>query len=553
VTIVVTEASASDADAIAALRHHVYAEELGQYDRNAQERLRDEHPCATVLCAKRDGQLVGYVMLTPPGAPLRIEHYVRREALPVAIGPHTAEARQLTVCPDARDSSVATRLLLACVSWLERQGASDVLTLGHDRIVPMYLRYGARRMGVRVRAGAIEYEILHTKIGSLREAVGGLGHLDQLLRREDGRCAHGGRALTVCGPRLEHVDALDRCVEADVLDAWFPPAPGVLDALTRHTERLARSSPPPSGEPLLAAIAEHWHVPRVNVVLGAGSSDLVYRAFTSWLDRRSRVLLVDPTYAEYAHVVERVVGAALVRCSARRSNDYRVPFQELEAKIREPWDLIVIVQPNNPTGALAPRDVLVDVLRLAHPTTRIWVDEAYIHFAGAESLVSHAVASGHRIFVSRSFSKSLALSGLRAACLIGPASEIAHLKRRTPPWIVGFPGQVAAIRALADAPYYEGRYAETRTLRRELATRLRDLSLDVHEGETASVLVHLGDHEPPAARVRDAVARVGVFLRDASDFGPSMGSSTLRVSVKDRASNERIVAALASALRPVQR
>lgn len=555
-SVTVSVATPGDRDAIDALRHAVYAEELRQYACAPTKRLGDAHPHSTILCARRGSEILGYIAVTPPGSPtLRIEHYLSRESLPFCIGPRTAEARQLTVRPDLRDSSIATRLLLGCFSWLASHDVEDVVTIGHDAVVSMYERYGARRAGIRLTAGGVEYEVLHTKMDALRSVVGRLQGIGRILRREDeeastnaGACPHGGAALALAGPRLERIAALDECVDADVLDAWFAPSPRVVASLTAHGDRMQRTSPPPGAAPLVSMIARRWSSPDASIAVGAGSSDLIYRAFTEWLTPSSRVLLVDPTYPEYAHVVENVVGASLVRLSARRADGYRVPLDRLRASLHERWDLVVIVNPNNPTGTLLDRPTLASLLHECPRSTRVWIDEAYVHLAEDASVVELASRS-ENVFVARSFSKAYALSGLRAAFLAGPPADISVLQRKTPPWIVGFPGQVAVLRAFEDDAYYAARYGETRALRTQLARRLREqLGLDVFEGATASVLVHLDGRAESAREVCRKTAREGVFLRDASDFGPSIGSSTLRISVKSGALHDRVVHALARAL-----
>jgi histidinol-phosphate/aromatic aminotransferase/cobyric acid decarboxylase-like protein len=333
-----------------------------------------------------------------------------------------------------------------------------------------------------------------------------------------------------------------------VLDAWFPPSPRVVAALADRPERLLQTSPPPAASPLVSGIARRWSIAEPSIAVGAGSSDLIYRAFNEWLTPSSRVLLVDPTYAEYAHVVENVVGASLVRLSARRADGYRVAKDRLRAALRERWDLVVLVNPNNPTGTLLDRDTLSGLLQACRRSTRVWIDEAYVHLASDASVVDLAARS-ENVFVVRSFSKAYALSGVRAAFLAGPPGAVALLRRKTPPWIVGFPAQVAVLRALEDEAYYAARYEETRALRTMLADRLRsELGLDVVEGATASVLVHVDGRAESAAEVCSRTARDGVFLRDATGFGPSIGRSTLRISVKSASANDRVVRALARAL-----
>jgi len=106
-------------------------------------------------------------------------------------------------------------------------------------------------------------------------------------------------------------------INADVLDAWFPPAPGVVSALQEYLPWLLRTSPPQDSVGLVRTIAYTRGIPDDSILVGAGSSSLIYLAFRQWLTQKSRVLLLDPTYGEYAHVLEQVIGCRTDRFRSR--------------------------------------------------------------------------------------------------------------------------------------------------------------------------------------------------------------------------------------------
>jgi histidinol-phosphate/aromatic aminotransferase/cobyric acid decarboxylase-like protein len=139
-------------------------------------------------------------------------------------------------------------------------------------------------------------------------------------------------------------------------------------------------------------------------------------------------------------------------------------------------------------------------------------------------------------------SKVYGLSGARAAYLCAPPGLAREIRRITPPWVVGLPAQVAAVRALEDASYYAGRWAETRTLRSELAAKLRSLGkVVVHEGSINSVLCRLPDGGPDAEAVCRRARSEGLFLRDLSLLSRRLGDRMSRISVRDRETNHRLV------------
>jgi histidinol-phosphate/aromatic aminotransferase/cobyric acid decarboxylase-like protein len=286
------------------------------------------------------------------------------------------------------------------------------------------------------------------------------------------------------------------------------------------------------------------------LVPGAGSSDLIYRAFLKWLTSNSRVLLLDPTYGEYAHVTERVIGCRVDRLELSRADGYRLdPELLLRALSAEP-DLAILVNPNSPTGQHVRREVLQSVLARMPNGVRVWVDEAYSDYVGpGESLEQFAAASTN-VVVCKSLSKVYALSGLRAAYLTCPPHIANDMRSVTPPWVVSLVGQVAAVAALGDPRYYAQRYAETRQLREDLLVELRALGeLEVLGSAANFLLCALPEGGPDAASVLKACRRQGLFLRDATALGANLGRRALRIAVKDRETNRRMLGILRDVLR----
>ena len=134
------------------------------------------------------------------------------------------------------------------------------------------------------------------------------------------------------------------------------------------------------------------------------------------------------------------------------------------------------------------------------------------------------------------------------AYLCAGPHQLEELRAITPPWVVSLPAQVAAVRALQDPGYYAERYAETAVLREQLVSGLQTLGMEIIPGIANFVLCHLSCDRPEAAAVVKRCRERGVFLRDAGAMGSQLGPRALRIAVKDRATNRRIVEVLADAL-----
>lgn len=361
-------------------------------------------------------------------------------------------------------------------------------------------------------------------------------------------CFHGGAFFEAIGTRFDDLSRSASVVNADVLDAWFPPAPKALLALRDHLPWLLRTSPPTDCGGFLEVVAEQRGVPAECLLPGGGSSDLMFLALPRWLDSGSRVTLLDPTYGEYRHILDHVVGCEVDALPLRRAEGYGVDLGALQRSAAES-NLLILVNPNSPTGQHVARSELVQLLDAVPASTRVWIDETYVEYVGTAESLEQDVVRRKNAVVCKSMSKVYALSGARAAYLCGSTALLAPLRRSVPPWAVSLPAQVAAVAALQSPDYYAARYVETHALRGELAKALAALpGVDVLVGCANFLLCHLDDGLPTAAEVVARCREAGVFLRDAQAMGRCMGPRVLRTAVKDAVDNARIAAAIASAL-----
>lgn len=538
------------------MRHEVYARELRQHAENSEGMLTDPLDAFNeYITASLDGEVVGFVSITPPGhGRYSIDKYLKRDELPFPCDERLYEVRLLTVAAPYRGRPIAGLLMYAALRWIAHRGGKRIVAIGRREVLDLYRKVGLQTLGRTIQSGAVQYELMAAATDEIQG--GGMGRYTRALQRLEptldwqldvplyppAPCFHGGAFWCAIGDKFDRLDRAGEVINADVLDAWFPPAPGVLNALRDHLPFLVRTSPPAECAGLIQTISRVRGVPTECILPGEGSSRLIFQSLRHWLSPTSRVLILDPMYGEYAHVLERVVGCHVDRLELNRRNNYRLETADLAARLGNNYDLIVLVNPNSPTGQHVPRSELESVLRHAPARTRIWVDETYVEYAGpGQSLESFAATSENTI-VCKSMSKVYALSGLRIAYLCAAPRMIDELRVITPPWAVSLPGQVAAVTALADPNYYTGRYKETHELRAELVKSLRKFtSWEIIPGVANFVLCHLPADGPDARSVCERCRAHGLFLRDASTMTHRPEMHALRLAVKDAVTNRRMV------------
>ncbi len=554
-------ATESDRAVIYRLRHEVYARETGQHAVNSDERLTDNLDEANVyLVAGCGDEVAGFISLTPPECGrYSIDKYFARGDLPFAVDEGLYEIRLLTVQKPYRGSRVAALLGYAALRWIEAHGGTHIAAIGRREVLSAYLKAGLLDCGMQVQSGAVHYHLLHATLQGLRDRMDSVPGLVTLLERgtrwavdfplrKPAACFHGGAFFEAVGPRFDKLHTVSGIINADVLDAWFPPAPAVLSSLTENLPWLLRTSPPTGCEGLVETIAEARGVKPCNIAVGSGSSDLIFRALPRWLNRGSRVLLLDPTYGEYAHLLEKIILCTVDRLTLLREANYDVAMDELAAALRIPYDLVVIVNPNSPSGRHVNAASLAPLLESARPATRVWVDETYVDFVDSAESFERIAAQSRNIVVCKSMSKAYALSGARVAYLCASPHQLEELHAFTPPWAVSLLGQLAAVRALESPDYYTVCWRETAALRLQLAEGLSDLGWQVIPSAANFLLCHLPENGPTASDVVAKCREHGLFLRDAARMGANLGIHAIRVAVKDAETNRRMLEILATVL-----
>ena len=560
--VTLSQADAQDRQSIYALRHQVYAHELGQYRENSEGVLTDIlDDVNTYLVAKRGQVIVGFVAITPPNQyGYSVDKYFARRDMPFVFDEGLYEVRLLTVVESDRRTMLATLLMYGALRYVESRGARVIVAIGRRQVLGLYERAGLRSQGLQVQAGAVIYELLGADVRDLRSRLGEFGALIQRVeesvdwhvvgvpyRPEDG-CFHGGAFWEAIGDSFETLERKDTVISADVLDAWFDPAPRVIQALERCLAFALKTSPPTGGEGMRRVIARARGVVEESILTGAGSSDLIFAALRGWVVPSSRVLILDPMYAEYAYVLERVIGAQVDRLTLSRANGYQVEPDRLADCLSRGYDWVIVVNPNSPTGRHLPRRHFEHILANAPEATRFWIDETYVDFVGRDQSLETYAAGSSNVIVVKSMSKVYALSGVRAAYLCGPPSLVAEVRCWCPPWAVSLPGQIAACEALACVNYYGSRWQETAVLRDELRAGLEAQGWDVVPGCANFLLCHLPQAAPYAAKFVAGLRRRGLFIRDVTTTGTALGRRAVRIAVKDRPTNHRMLGMLAAAL-----
>jgi histidinol-phosphate/aromatic aminotransferase/cobyric acid decarboxylase-like protein len=544
-----------DRNSIYALRHEIYAAELGQHKISDLGYLQDELDAGnTYILIKRGDAVLGFISITcPDSAKYSVDKYFDRSLTPYAFNQELFEVRLLSVVKKFRHSWIALALMHAAKRFVEAHGGKHIVAICREDLLEMYVKAGMVASNHIAKSGSVRYILCSSTIELLQQAA--LNYEQQLKAIEnrvnwelhfsfsnDIPCFHGGTFFKAIGEDLGNTEKRHEIINADVLDAWFTPSPKIVEAVTKDLPWLLQTSPPTHNKGLVDAISRARMVGPESILPGAGSSDLIFLGLQNLLDSHSRVLLLDPCYGEYRHVLSNILNCHITPFKLSLTEGFRIDVELLRSEIIKGYDMVILVNPNSPTGVYLDTSVLKTILMTVPISTIVWIDETYIEYAGAGNSLEKFAAASENMIVCKSMSKVYALSGARVAYLCAGQHIIKYLSAFTPPWSVSLPAQLAAIVALPDDSYYDEKYQETHVLRHELMAGLKDIGFDpIIPGIANFLLCYLPCDAMETDRFIAGCNEKGLFLRDVSNMGTALGKGAVRIAVKDRSTNTKML------------
>ena len=355
---------------------------------------------------------------------------------------------------------------------------------------------------------------------------------------------HGGAFFDAIGNDFSTLENSTKVISADVLDAWFDPSPKVIEKVRQYLSFALRTSPPTHCEGLIKTISEQRRIPQENIIVGSGSSDLIFSFFPHVLNKGDRVLILDPMYGEYAHILEDVIDVELFRHQLRKERDFRIDYDLLTKDISQCKPVaVVLVNPNNPTGQYW-ENANIRKLTETFPNVIFIIDEAYIDYVGREKFLEREVTRHPNLVIIKSMSKVYGLSGVRIAYLSAPVQIIERVFQFIPPWPVSLVAQIAGVEALKDQEYYSRKYAETNTLRKEMIQDLRVSSVRIFDSVANFFLVNLTDPGLSARNIVKELRKKNIYLRNCDSISEQFHDDFIRIAVKDKTTNKIITGAL---------
>jgi histidinol-phosphate aminotransferase len=321
----------------------------------------------------------------------------------------------------------------------------------------------------------------------------------------------------------------------------FPPVDAVVETVRRAAADVNRYPDPGAGK-LRRALAARYDHPLSGVAVGNGSCEILLAAAEALLEPWSEIVYAWPSFSMYPHLAAATDAREV---AVPLTDRYEHDLDAILAAITDQTRMVLLCNPNNPTGTHLSSDAIGAFLERVPPQVLVILDEAYIEFQTTEDPDASLdlLRRFANVVILRTFSKAYGLAGLRVGFALGSEEFKAAVDRVRQPFSVNHLAQAAATEALRHQDDVVRRVEWNVVERLWMEEQLAELGLDGAESQANFCWVSLGDLDEP--EVVDRLARAGVAVRPGLALG---GPGHLRVTYGTRAENERFVAALRDAI-----
>ena len=282
-----------------------------------------------------------------------------------------------------------------------------------------------------------------------------------------------------------------------------------LDANENPFDTGVNRYPDPHQRKLKERISELRGVDTGQLLLGNGSDevlDLLFRVFCE--PGRDKVIILPPTYGMYK-VLAGVNTVGLIEAPLTES--FQPDVEEILRQSGENTKMLFLCSPNNPTGNLLDRSLVLELLERFNGL--VVIDEAYIDFAGDEGYVP-LLEKFPKLVVTQTLSKAFGMAGIRVGICLASESVISYLKRVKPPYNINELSQQAAIKALDDPDGTLAMILELKKERKYLLEALTGISMvrELFPTDANFILARVDNAE---LRYRQLIGK-GIVVRDRS-------------------------------------
>ena len=318
-------------------------------------------------------------------------------------------------------------------------------------------------------------------------------------------------------------------------------SPKVAKAIANSADK-AFLYPDDSMFELKEALSKKFEVQDNNVIIGAGSDQILEFISRAVLTANDSVLMSQVTFAMY-EIYAKQMGAKIVRTPSyeHKVDEFIEAYQQHKPKI------VYLCTPNNPTGDAISKEDVLKIINAIGNETLVVVDGAYMEYAAAKNekykITPNDIIEFSNVIYLGTFSKAYGLGGMRVGYGIANSTIINELYKMRPPFNITTLSLVGAIEACKDENFVkESIELHTQQIKRYEAFA-KELGFSYIESYT-NFITYLFDDSMNSTKISDELLKQGVIIRNLASYG----LNAVRITIGTKEQNDRLFSVLRSVL-----
>lgn len=320
--------------------------------------------------------------------------------------------------------------------------------------------------------------------------------------------------------------------------------PAGIKQAVKQALKYCTNYPDPFCRELGKAVSAYLGVREEQLYFGNGAADVLFRLVLALKPRQA--LILAPTFADYEKAL-RSVDCKVQYYDLKPEKEF-IPEGGLIGKITPRTQLVILCNPNNPTGQLIPRILLERVVKKCRLVgAKLILDECFMDFVNADEAFSmrDCLDEYPELIILKAFTKTFAMPGIRLGyCMTADSELITRLHECGQDWNVSTLAQYAGIAALKEEEYLHNSMLFVATEREYLHMELLALGARVYGSKANYLFFYLEEPKNLVEMLREQ----GYLIRSCANYH-NLGNGYYRIAVKTRVQNRGLIKAIKEAKR----
>ena len=333
----------------------------------------------------------------------------------------------------------------------------------------------------------------------------------------------------------------ENCLRLDFNENTIGCSPNVIRALSKIKSTTLAVYP--EYAKLRKILANYCNVAVEEVIATNGTDESIKTIIESYMEKsKDEIIIPVPTYAMFKFYAQ--LNEAVIK-EIEYNQDLSFPTDSVLKAINKKTKLVILVNPNNPTGTSINRKNLIKIIKKAKTSNvLVLIDEAYYQFYGKTSIP--LINKYDNLFVTQTFSKAFGLAGLRLGCIISNKDNIKIIQKVLSPYSVNNLAPRCAFAALKDLNYVKNYVNEVKKSKLILYKELKRLGINYYKSDSNFILLRIG---PQSAKFCQKLKEKGILVRDRSS--DRLLNGCVRITLGTINQSKKLIEALRKAIKEI--